>query len=100
MSSQQREWAELGQLLSQTKLEEHRNEIAVTFRQKAQKVARGEEITEADVRELYDCLDDAKLFIDEFATLVPGSKEPNFVDHMTPEERKRVAERMEEEGGL
>jgi len=52
------------------------------------------------VRELYDCLDQARQFIDEFATVVPGSKAPNLVEYMTPEERRRVAERMEEEGSL
>jgi len=94
---QQREWAELGQSLSQAKLEILGSEIAVTFRQTAAKVARGEEITESDVRELNDCLEEAKMFVDEFATVVPGSRQPDFVDHMTQEEIQRVVERIEEE---
>lgn len=93
--SQQREWAELGQSLSQAKLEILGSEIAVTFRQTAGKVARGEEISESDVRELYDSLEEAMMFVDEFATVVPGSRESDFVEHMTQEEIQRVAERIE-----
>lgn len=59
----QREWAELGQSLSQAKLERLGDEIKVTFRQTASKVARGEDITESDVRELYGCLEEAKIFV-------------------------------------
>ena len=93
----QREWAELGQSLSQAKLEQLGDEIAVTFRQTASNVARGEEITEGDVQKLYDCLEDAKAFVDGFATVAPGSRQPDFVEHMTKEEIRRVVNRIDEE---
>ena len=93
----QREWAELGQSLAQAKLEQLGDEIAVAFRQTASKVARGEEITEGDIRELYDCLEDAKTFVDEFATVAPGSRRLDFVEHMTKEEIQRVATRIDDE---
>ena len=93
----QREWAELGQSLSQAKLEQLGDEVAVTFRQTASKVARGEDITGDDVQELYGCLEDAKAFVGEFATVAPESRHPDFVDHMTKEEIQRVATRIDDE---
>lgn len=93
----QRKWAELGQSLSQAKLEQLGDEIELTFRQTASKVARGEDITESDIRELYNCLEDAKGFVGEFATVAPESRQPDFVDHMTKEEIQRVATRIDDE---
>jgi len=94
---QQREWAELGQSLSQVKLEQLGDEIAVTFRQTASKVARGEDITEGDVQDLYNCLEEAKMFVDEFAAVTPESRQANLVEHMTKEEIQRVATRINDE---
>ena len=96
----QREWAELGQSLAQAKLEQLGDEIAVTFRQTASKVARGEDITESDVQELYDCLEDAKAFVGEFAAVAPGSRRPDFVEHMTKEDIRRVVNRIGEENKI
>ena len=97
---QQREWAELGQSLSQAKLERLGSEIEVTFRQTSSKVARGEEITDGDIQELYNCLEDAKTFVDEFAAVAPGSRRPDFVEHMTKEEIRRVVNRIDEENKI
>jgi hypothetical protein len=90
-------WAEIGQLLAQAELERLGTDIAVTFRQTASKVARGEEIEESDVRVLYSQLEEARVFIDEFAAVVPGSRQGTLAEHMTSEELQRVTERVKEE---
>ena len=94
---QDRRWSEVGQSLAQAELERLGTDIAVMFRQTASKVARGEEIEESDVRDLYNHLEEARMFIDEFATIVPGSREPNLADYMTSEELQRVTERVKED---
>ena len=64
--------------------------IAVTFRRTASKVVSGEEITEGDVRELYKCLEDAKAFVGDFATVAPESRQADLIEHTTREEIRRM----------
>jgi len=96
-----REWAELGRTLSQAELERLGTEVALTFRQTASKIGRGEELAEDDIRELYDCIEEANQIVHRLATAVPGSRRPDFVEYMTDQELRSVAARIktESEGG-
>lgn len=96
-SDKERCWAEVGRSLTQAELEQLGADIKVSFHQTAGKVARGEEIKERDIRELYTKLDEARLFINEIAAVAPNSHVPNLANHMTDEERRLVAARA---GGI
>ena len=96
-----REWAELGRALSQAELERLGTELAVTFRQTASKIASGDELAEDDIEELYDCVEEISRVVDELASVVPGSRRPDFVEHMTDDELLSVVGRIktDSEGG-
>jgi len=96
-ADERREWAELGRTLSQSELERLGTKLAVTFRQTASKIDREEELAEEDIEELYGCVEEARQFVDEFATAVPGSRRPDFVEHMTDDEFRSVVARIKTE---
>lgn len=89
-----REWAELGRALSRAELERLGTELAVTFRQTASKIASGDELAEDDIEELYDRVEETSRFVDQLASAVPGSRRPNFVEHMTGDELRSVVGRI------
>jgi len=91
------EWAEVGRTLSQAELERLGTELAVTFRQTASKIGRGEELAEDDIRELYDCVEEGTQLVHKLATAVPGSRRPDFVEHLTDDELRTVVARIKTE---
>ena len=96
-----REWAELGRKLSQAELERLGTDVALTFRQTASKIGRGEELAEDDIRELYDCVEEGTQLVHKLATAGPGSRRPDFVEHLTDDELRSVVGRIkaDSEGG-
>lgn len=87
-------WAEFGRDQAQYRLEMIGDSLSGAFRHCERKLERGEELDESDIKAVYDALDEATLFLDGFAQLVPGSRVPALWECLSEEEQDRIRDRL------
>ena len=94
-------WEDIGRSLLREQLNGAADETRGTFGEVSSKIARGEEVTKADVDELYAQLEELRFAVERVAETVPGSQRAGLEEYMTRDELEAVEDRVlaENHGG-
>ena len=88
------DWEEIGRGLLREQLNGTADEARGTFGQVSSKIGRGEEVTKADIDELYAQLEELRFAVDRVAETVPGSQRAGLEEYMTRDELEAVEDRV------